>query len=370
MFQLPDGAKEEEIMENQRMNIRSQSLPIINKKKKKLKATELEDTIAYEKPSDNKNSEVLLEEKITSNKDEIKEKINKLPNEEEKEVYLNKLNIIIHKSRKTNPESSPVYNELRSFLVDKLNNFNEIVNEVRDECQLPPKTCDWLTKETLTEQELTKYKADLKKKEDEYNKKANKKKAKNAEEEQQEQEENDARLFEPIGILPDLDNLKKCIEIETQVAKNAVLNVNNFTEEYVDRLSRVRTLRHLKNEGGFDNKYAIVRIDIDQYSKIFEDKTLKSHISFDRGLDAITIVKCIKTNNINSLCEIEIKTGRKNQIRCHLSYNNTPILGDKKYGIKDNAKHLMLLANFLEFTHPITKQKITIKLDIPKEYNI
>lgn len=105
-------------------------------------------------------------------------------------------------------------------------------------------------------------------------------------------------------------------------------------------------------------------------TKIFEDKTLKSHISFDRGLDAITIVKCIKTNNINSLCEIEIKTGRKNQIRCHMSYNNTPILGDKKYGIKDNVKHLMLLANFLEFTHPITKQKITIKLDIPKEFNI
>lgn len=34
---------------------------------------------------------------------------------------------------------------------------------------------------------------------------------------------NDARLFEPIGILPDLDNLKKCIEVETQIAKNSVL---------------------------------------------------------------------------------------------------------------------------------------------------
>ena len=30
-------------------------------------------------------------------------------------------------------------------------NINEIVNEVRDECQLPPRICDWLTKETLTD---------------------------------------------------------------------------------------------------------------------------------------------------------------------------------------------------------------------------
>lgn len=38
-----------------------------------------------------------------------------------------------------------------------------------------------------------------------------------------EMDSNDAKLYEPIGTLPDLDNLKRCIEIETQVAKNAIL---------------------------------------------------------------------------------------------------------------------------------------------------
>lgn len=38
-----------------------------------------------------------------------------------------------------------------------------------------------------------------------------------------EMDSNDARLYEPIGILPDFDNLKKCIETETLVAKKAVL---------------------------------------------------------------------------------------------------------------------------------------------------
>jgi 23S rRNA-/tRNA-specific pseudouridylate synthase len=48
--------------------------------------------------------------------------------------------------------------------------------------------------------------------------------------------------------------------------------------------------------------------------------------------------------------------------------NNTPILGDRKYGIKDGFRHMMLLANKLEFIHPVTHQKICIDLGIPDEY--
>lgn len=70
-----------------------------------------------------------------------------------------------------------------------------------------------------------------------------------------------------------------------------------------------------------------------------------------------------------NVCKIkEIKTGRKNQIRVHMADNKTPILGDKKYGKKDGYRKMMLLANELEFKHPITKEKIDIKLDIPNEY--
>ena len=48
--------------------------------------------------------------------------------------------------------------------------------------------------------------------------------------------------------------------------------------------------------------------------------------------------------------------------------NKTPILGDRKYGKKDGYRKMMLLANELEFNHPITKKHIDIKLDIPNEY--
>ena len=48
--------------------------------------------------------------------------------------------------------------------------------------------------------------------------------------------------------------------------------------------------------------------------------------------------------------------------------NNTPILGDRKYGVKDGFRSMMLLASRIEFIHPITRKIINIDLGIPKEY--
>ena len=110
--------------------------------------------------------------------DDLKDKINKLENEDTKVEFFNKLNIIIHDARHRYPEDSVVYNDMKAYLCEQLDNFNDIVNEVREEYMLPPKICDWLTKDTLNEQELIKYKSDMKKKEDEYIKKNKKKRRK------------------------------------------------------------------------------------------------------------------------------------------------------------------------------------------------
>ena len=48
--------------------------------------------------------------------------------------------------------------------------------------------------------------------------------------------------------------------------------------------------------------------------------------------------------------------------------NNTPILGDRKYGKKDGFRNMMLTANNIIFHHPITKEIINIDIGIPKEY--
>ena len=63
-----------------------------------------------------------------------------------------------------------------------------------------------------------------------------------------------------------------------------------------------------------------------------------------------------------SIVQCELFTGRTHQIRVHLSESGFPILGDTLYGGKD-FKRIMLHSNRLEFTHPITGEKICILAD-------
>ena len=69
-----------------------------------------------------------------------------------------------------------------------------------------------------------------------------------------------------------------------------------------------------------------------------------------------------------SLLKIDIKTGRKNQIRVHLNDIGHQIVGDKKYGSikRDPLRRLCLHANYLEFNHPVTNKKMVFETDVPK----
>ena len=99
-----------------------------------------------------------------------------------------------------------------------------------------------------------------------------------------------------------------------------------------------------------------------------EDKTLRVYSSKKEGDGqlAITKYRVVLHNNNYSLLEVEIKTGRKNQIRVQLSENGNPIIGDKKYNSKTNPiKRLGLHANKLIIINPITKQKMMFETDVP-----
>ena len=86
------------------------------------------------------------------------------------------------------------------------------------------------------------------------------------------------------------------------------------------------------------------------------------------GKEAITHYAVIKNNNNYSLVQVFIDTGRRNQIRVHLSEHGYPIAGDKKYKCKTNPiKRLCLHANILEFIHPVTKKLIHIESEIPSD---
>lgn len=96
------------------------------------------------------------------------------------------------------------------------------------------------------------------------------------------------------------------------------------------------------------------------------------------GQLAITHYKVLESNpkTRKSLMELELETGRKNQIRVHMQDMGTPIFGDKKYygGIpahleeSKKARRLYLHAFTLNFIHPVTGKEMKFTTGIPKSF--
>lgn len=106
---------------------------------------------------------------------------------------------------------------------------------------------------------------------------------------------------------------------------------------------------------------------IDNY--LYEDKMIFSHSTNYGGKRAITNYKVIDGNEKYTLLDINIATGRKNQIRVHMTEMRHPIVGDKKYYSKDNSmKRLMLHHYEIALIDPITKKLRRFRCDIPKEF--
>lgn len=103
-------------------------------------------------------------------------------------------------------------------------------------------------------------------------------------------------------------------------------------------------------------------------NKISETKTHLSYISKD-GKEAVTNYKVIESTKNYSKLEIEIETGRKNQIRLQLKNIGNPIVGDQKYGINDGYKRLYLHAYKLSVYNKKEKKYHTYISKVPGEFN-
>lgn len=102
-----------------------------------------------------------------------------------------------------------------------------------------------------------------------------------------------------------------------------------------------------------------------------ESKSLIMYSSLtpNGGQKAITHYKVLKKNKNYSMLEVNLETGRKNQIRVHMQDLGHPIIGDKKYGsTKNPLRRLGLHARVLAFQHPITGEDLRFETEIPKEF--
>ncbi len=106
-------------------------------------------------------------------------------------------------------------------------------------------------------------------------------------------------------------------------------------------------------------------------SWLIEDRSQKVHSVSERpeAKFSITNYTTLKTVENNTLLDVKTDTGRKNQIRVHLSDIGCPIVGDRKYGASDEFKRRVRLhACSLSFPHPVNGRFLTIKSPMPEGF--
>lgn len=107
---------------------------------------------------------------------------------------------------------------------------------------------------------------------------------------------------------------------------------------------------------------------IESYLAEGDDYTVRSVKNPEEGKLARTKYKVIKETNKHSLLEIDLLTGKKNQIRVHLSESGHPIVGDAKY--KRNSKgRLALHAWSIKFKHPFNNKEMMFETKIPEYFS-
>ena len=113
---------------------------------------------------------------------------------------------------------------------------------------------------------------------------------------------------------------------------------------------------HLKEKEGVVSSYLAENKMYVVYSTKDPSKGKLSHTAY----------KVIKESGALSLLEINLLTGRKNQIRVHMADKGHPIVGDRKYGKgNDGYSRLALHAKSISFLHPVTGKQMNFESKTP-----
>jgi RluA family pseudouridine synthase len=103
-------------------------------------------------------------------------------------------------------------------------------------------------------------------------------------------------------------------------------------------------------------------------SYLAENKARVVYVTKDpkKGQQASTAYRVVKEVSQFSLLEIDLLTGRRNQIRVHLASIGHPIVGDRKYGQAGGRNRVLALhARSISFEHPFTHERMELAADIP-----
>ena len=146
-----------------------------------------------------------------------------------------------------------------------------------------------------------------------------------------------------------------------------------FAKNYEVREALQNAWQHIVTKRGY---YAIVEGHMEAPKATFEDYLDQNSMQLvfvtnntKKGKKAVTSYRVVAENKNFSLLDVDIASGRKNQIRVQLGHRGHHVIGDDKYGEPaDPLKRLGLHAYELTFTNPLTGKVMDFKAPMPASF--
>ena len=156
-----------------------------------------------------------------------------------------------------------------------------------------------------------------------------------------------------LGLVHRLDRPVSGIMVFAKTSKAASRLSKYFNEHSIEKKYYAIVHGKILNDGKF----------VDKIKK--DNNSGNSYIS-DEGKDAELDYKVIKYDekSNSTLVSIDLKTGRHHQIRVQFASRGHYLIGDQRYGKKDNQQ-ICLFSYYLSFVHPVTKEVLTFEKKIP-----
>lgn len=105
---------------------------------------------------------------------------------------------------------------------------------------------------------------------------------------------------------------------------------------------------------------------------LYRDKTRRMTLVADapaKGVqEAVLSYKVLSTKAEMSRVAIRLYTGRTHQIRVQFSSRGMPLVGERKYSLLEDGCTIALWSHCVKFTHPVTGEKMSFRLQPPEEY--